>query len=98
MDGIEDIRKLIDETQVKCTNPQQLESMSIEELSKELREMMKYEQEIDEKLEYFKATATDDVINYAKMVCKNSTQKQILAIQEAYFEKLDEKYLNVKRR
>jgi len=98
MDGIDEVRKLIDETQTKCIKPQELGLMSIEELSKELHEMIKYEQEIDERLADFKLQASDDVINYAKMVCKSATQKQILAIQEAYFEKIDKKYLNAKRR
>lgn len=94
MDGLEEILDLITQTQLRQSDMTKFKTMSIEELSQRLREAITYEQEISEELEKFeKKGASKDVIDYAKFVCKNSTQKQISAIQDAYLKELDRRYL-----
>lgn len=97
MEEIEEIRNIISKTQFRYLENNKFETMSIWELSQRLRDAITYEQEINEELEKFeKNGASKDVIQYAKFVCKNSTQKQISAIQEAYLKELDRKYLKQK--
>lgn len=97
MDGLDEIREIITQTQLKYSEKEEFKTMSIEELSQKLRDAISYEQEINEELEKFeKKGASQDIIRYAKFICKNSTQKQISAIQDAYLKELDRKYLKPK--
>jgi hypothetical protein len=34
-----------------------------------------------------------DLIKYAKMICKNTTEREILKIQEVYLKKIEKEYL-----
>ena len=49
------------------------------------------------KIEEFESTQKNqDLAKYAKMICKNTTQREITQIQEIYLEKIDKNYLNSK--
>jgi hypothetical protein len=67
------------------------------EISKELQNILKFEQESLKKIEEFEKVQKDqDVINYLKMISKNTTQREISHIQEIYLKKIDSEYLNSK--
>ena len=91
------IQKLIDEISFRKSNSKNYERMSVEEISKELKEIMKFEQESFAKIEEFeKIQNSPDVIKYAKMICKNTIQREITQVQEIYLKKIDKEYLNSK--
>lgn len=88
----EDVRKLIDE--VNQREKKDYQKMNIEELSGELRGVMEFERSIFEKIEEMEKKGTEsDLINYAKMIIKNTTGREISEIQEIYLEKIDRDYL-----
>lgn len=90
----EHIKDLIEEANSRNSQLKEYEQMSIEQLSKELRDALKFEQKMIKKIEEFqKKGMENDLIKYAKVVCGNTTQREISAIQEVYFEKLDKTYL-----
>ncbi|MBA4437179.1 MAG: hypothetical protein H2B04_07655 [Nitrosopumilaceae archaeon] len=97
MDEPDEIQKLIDEISFRKSNSKDYKKMSAEEIGKELRDVMKFEQESFKKIEEFEKTQDNpDLINYAKMICKNTTQREITEIQEIYLEKIDKEYLKSK--
>ena len=97
MDEPDEIQKLIDEISFRKSNSKDYKKMSAEEIGKELRDVMKFEQESFKKIEAFEKTQDNpDLINYAKMICKNTTQREITEIQEIYLEKIDKEYLKSK--
>ena len=97
MDAPDEIQKLIDEISFRKSNSKDYQKMSAEEIGKELREVMKFEQESFKKIEEFEKTQKNpDLIQYAKMICKNTTQREITQIQEIYLEKIDKEYLKSK--
>jgi hypothetical protein len=58
---------------------------------------MGFEQESFKKIEEFgKTQKNSDLIQYAKMICRNTTGREISQIQEIYLKKIDEGYLNSK--
>ena len=95
--SIEHIKDLIEKANSRNPHTKEYEKMTIEQLSKELRSALKFEQETIKKIEEFEKNGIqEELIKYAKVVCGNTTQREISAIQEVYFEKLDKNYLNVK--
>ena len=71
--------------------------MKIEGISNELKDVMKFEQESLKKIEDFERTQQNpDLVQYAKILCGNTIQREISEIQEIYFEKIDKEYLNSK--
>ncbi len=97
MDEPDEIQKLIDDISFRKSNSKDYKKMSAEEIGKELREVMKFEQESFKKIEEFEKTQENpDLIKYAKMICKNTTQREITQIQEVYLEKIDEEFLKSK--
>ena len=71
--------------------------MRIEEISRELRDAMAFEHEYFEKIdELEKNGASPELAKYAKMVCRNSAEREIKAIQEIYLSKIDSEYLKSK--
>ncbi|WP_428327123.1 hypothetical protein [Nitrosopumilus sp.] len=94
MDEPDEIQKLIDEISFRKANSKDYKSMKVEEISKELRDVMEFERESFKKIEEFEKTQNNpDLIQYAKMICRNTTQREIAQIQEVYLKKIDEKYL-----
>jgi len=92
-----EIQKLVDEINLRESNPKNYKKMKAEELSRELREIMKFEQESFKKIERFEKIERDtDLAQYAKMICKNTTGREIAQLQEIYLKKIDEEFLNSK--
>ncbi|MGV7226400.1 MAG: hypothetical protein ACQ9CV_05730 [Nitrosopumilus sp.] len=93
----DEIEKLIDEISFRKSNSKNYEKMKAEEISKELREIMQFEQESFKKIEEFEKTQNNlDLILYAKMICRNTTGREIAQLQETYLKKIDEEFLNTK--
>ena len=92
-----EIEKLIDDISFRKSNSKDYKKMSTEEISQELRDIMKFEQKSVKKIEEFeKIENNQDLVKYVKMICKNTTQREITQIQEIYLEKIDKNYLNSK--
>lgn len=93
----DEIQKLIDEINFRKSNSKNYEKMNALEISKEFKEIMKFELESFKKIEEFEKTQKNtDLVQYAKMICKNTTGREISQIQEIYLKKIDEEYLNSK--
>ena len=89
----DDVKKLIDEANQR--EKKDYQKMNIEELSSELRGSMEFERKIFEKIEDMEKQDTEsDLVNYAKMVIKNTTGREISEIQEIYLKKIDSDYLS----
>ena len=97
MEKPDEVQKLIDEINFRKSNPKNYEEMKAEEISKELREIMKFEQESFKKIEAFEKTQKNqDLVQYAKMVSSNTTGREIVQLQEVYLRKIDKEFLNKK--
>lgn len=91
----EKIHKLIKE--INLRESKDYHKMKIEQLSAELREAMSYEMEIFQKIDDLEKNGiSSDLANYARIIAKNTTGRQITEIQEIYLSKIDKKYLNAK--
>jgi len=97
MEESDEIQKLIDEISFRKSNSKNYEEMKAIEISKELREIMEFEQESFKKIEEFEKTQKNqDLIQYAKMISKNTTGREIAQLQEIYLKKIDNEFLNKK--
>jgi len=97
MDESDEIQKLIDEINFRKSNSKNYEEMKSIEISKELREIMKFEQESFKKIEEFEKTQKNqDLVQYAQMISRNTTGREIAQLQEIYLKKIDEEFLNKK--
>ena len=97
MEEPDEIQKLIDEISFRKSNSKDYKKMKVEEISKELQDVMRFEQESFKKIEEFEKTQhNSDLIKYAKMICRNTTEREIIQIQEIYLKKIDKEYLNSK--
>ena len=97
MQDSDEIQKLIDEISFRKSNSKDYKKMTMEQISQELRDIMKFEQESMRKIEEFEnIQKNQDLAKYAKMICKNTIQREITQIQEIYLEKIDKNYLNSK--
>ena len=75
-------------------NSRDYQKMKIEELSANIREAMKFQQDIIQRIEEFEIKGLQlDLIKYAKIICKNTTEREILKIQEVYLKKIENEYL-----
>jgi len=91
----EKIQEIIDEVNQRAVKDHQ--KMEIEEISHELRDVMTFEQEYFERIDDLeKKGAAPEIAKYAKMVCRNSAEREITIIQEIYLSKIDSKYLKSK--
>jgi len=89
------IKKLIEE--INLRQPKNYEEMKIEEISKELHNIMEFEQTILKKINSFEKDHQEpDLIKYTKMICRNTIERETSLIQETYLKKIDEQYLNSK--
>ena len=92
---MENIKKLIEE--INLRKPKKYEQMKIEEISKELHYVMKFEQDTIKKINLFEKNHQDiDLIKYARIICRNTVERETALIQETYLKKIDSKYLNSK--
>jgi len=90
----EEIQKLIDDISFRKSDSRDYRKMKAEEISKELKNIMKFEQESLKKIEEFEKTQKNpDLVEYAKMICRNTIHREISAIQEIYLEKIDKEFL-----
>jgi len=97
MEESDEILKLIDEINIRKSNPRDYKKMKAEEISREFKDIMRFEQESFKKIEEFEKTQKNpDLTQYAKMICKNTTGREIARIQEIYLKKIDEEFLNSK--
>ncbi len=91
--SVKEIHKLIEEINLRV--PKDHQKMGIKQLGGEFREIMKFERNIFQKIEEFeKKGVEEDLTIYAKMICKNTVEREISEIQEFYFKKIDTEYLN----
>ena len=94
MEDIEEIQNLVDKINAKNSNSKEYQEMKIEELSVEIREIIKFQQESFQSIEEFEMKGVQqDLIKYARMICKNTTEREILKIQEVYLKKIENEYL-----
>ena len=92
---MENIKKLIDE--INSRKPKNYEQMKIKEISEELHNVMEFEQNVLEKINTFEKDHQDlDLIKYAKMICRNTIERETNLIQDVYLKKIDLEYLNSK--
>lgn len=97
MDESDEIQKLIDEINFRKSNSKNYEEMKAIEISKELREIIKFEQESFKKIEEFEKTQKNqDLVQYAQMISRNTTGREIAQLQEIYLKKIDEEFLKKK--
>jgi hypothetical protein len=97
MTELDEIQELIDEINFRKSNSKNYEVMKAIEISKELREIMKFEQESFKKIEEFeKNQKNQDLVQYAKIISRNTTGREIARLQETYLKKIDEEFLNKK--
>jgi hypothetical protein len=94
MDEVEELKKLINIINMRNFNSKDYQKMKIEELSANMREVMKFQQEIIQRIEDFEIKGIQhDLTNYAKTICKNTTEREILKIQDIYLKKIETEYL-----
>ncbi|HJM79742.1 MAG TPA: hypothetical protein QF656_04330 [Nitrosopumilus sp.] len=92
---MEDVKKLIEE--INSKQSKNYKQMEIDEISKELHNIMEFEQKILKKIKLFEKDHQDpDLIKYVKMICRNTVERETTLIQEVYLKKIDSKYLNQK--
>lgn len=66
------------------------QEMGLEEISHALREAMTLEQKFFEEIEGMeKKGATSEMAKYARMICRNTMEREIADIQETYLKKID---------
>jgi len=89
---VEEIRKLIEELNLRV--PKDYQRMDVNKLGIELRKVMDFEQKTFQKIEEFEKKGSEqDLITYAKMIVKNTTEQEISKIQEIYLKKIDSEFL-----
>ncbi|MGY5149747.1 MAG: hypothetical protein ACW9W3_06765 [Candidatus Nitrosopumilus sp. bin_68KS] len=94
---MDEIEKIIDEISFRKSKSKNYDNMKAIEISKELQNILKFEQESLKKIEAFEKIQKDkDLISYLKMISKNTTQREISEIQGIYLKKIDAEYLNSK--
>ena len=94
MEEVEEIQNFVDMINTRDSNSKEYQKMKIEELSAEIREAIKFQQESFQRIEEFEAKGgQQDLTKYAKIICKNTTEREILKIQEVYLKKIEKEYL-----
>jgi len=97
MEESDEIEELINEITFRKSNSKDYQNMRAGEISKEFKEIMRYEQESFKRIEEFEKTQQNsELIEYAKILCSNTIAREISEIQEVYLKKIDEEYLNSK--
>ena len=92
---MEDIKKLIEE--INLRKSKNYEQMKIEEISKEIHNTMEFEQNVLKKINLFENDHQEsDLIKYARIICRNTIERETSLIQETYLKKIDSEYLNSK--
>ena len=94
MEITDEIQELIDEVSFRKSKSKDYERMKIVEISKEFKEIMKFQQESFRKIEEFERTNQNktEIAEYIKLLCNNTFQREIMQIQEVYLKKIDAEY------
>ncbi len=83
---VEEIRKLVEELQLRVSK--NFQKMDLKQISNELRDIMEFERLTFQRIEYLENNGTEQgLIKYAKMICKNTAEREIKEIQEVYLKK-----------
>lgn len=99
MEEIEEIQNFVNMINTRSSNSKEYQKMKIEELSAEIRETIKFQQESFQRIEEFEVKGGQhDLIKYAKMICKNTIEREILKIQEVYLKKIEKEYLKLDKK
>ena len=99
MEDVEEIQELIEKINSRDYKSKEYQEMKIEELSTELRDTMKFQQESYQRIEELKEKGVkEDLIKYAKTICGNSVEREIIKIQDVYLEKIENEYLKSKKK
>ena len=99
MEEVEEIQNFVDMINTRDSNSKEYQKMKIEELSAEIREAIKFQQESFQRNEEFEAKGgQQDLTKYAKIICKNTTEREILKIQEVYLKKIEKEYLKLNKK
>ncbi len=94
MEEIEKIQNFINMINTRSSDSKEYQKMKIEELSAEIREAIKFQQESFQRIEEFEVEGVQhELIKYTKMICKNTIEREILKIQEVYLKKIENEYL-----
>lgn len=97
--GVEEIQDLVDQINTRDFGLKEYQKMKIKELSAELRDAMKFQQESFQRMELLEEKGIQkDLIKYARVICKNTIEREITKIQEAYLEKIKSEYLKSKKK
>ena len=90
-----DIKKLIEK--INLRKSKNYEQMKIEQISKELHNTMEFEQNVLKKINILENDHQEpDLIKYARIICRNTIERETSLIQEAYLKKIDSEYLKSK--
>jgi len=93
--AVDEISKLIEQLHLRVSKD--FKKMNLPQLSNELRSIMDFESQTFQKIEDLEKKGLDqDMLKYAKIICKNNTQREITEIQGIYLKKIDSEYLNSK--
>ncbi|MFQ5496643.1 MAG: hypothetical protein ACE5DU_02015 [Nitrosopumilus sp.] len=96
-DESESIQKIIDEISFRKSESKDYKMMNLEKIRIELQDILKFEQDSFKKIEEFSKTQQNsDLEKYLKIICKNTTEREITQIQEIYLKKIDNRFLNSK--
>ena len=88
-----EVQEILDE--INQRKHKNYHKMEIEEIGQELRNVMQFEQKVSQKVEELeKKGIKSDLTKYAKMVCRNTMEREISEIQEIYLAKIDKMYLS----
>jgi len=99
MEEIEEIQELIEKINTRDYKSKEYQEMRIEELSAELRDAMKFQQESYQRIEELKEKGVkEDLIKYAKTICSNSIEREVIKIQDVYLEKIENEYIKSKKK
>lgn len=95
---VEEIQDLVDQINIRDFGSKEYQKMKIEELSAELRDAMKFQQESFQRMEELEEKGIQkDLIKYARVICKNTIEREITKIQDVYLEKIKSEYLKSKK-
>jgi len=99
MEEVKEIQELIDKISTRDYKSKKYQEMKIEELSAELRDAMKFQQESFQRIEELKKRGIqEELIKYVKVICSNTVEREIIKIQNVYLEKIENEYLKSKRK
>ena len=95
MKDTDEIVDLVDEINSRDLDMNDYQNMKIEDLSAEIRRVIGTQYEIFQRIEELKTRGIQsDLIKYAEIICRRSTERKISQIQKIYFSKIDAEYKN----